>query len=128
MSMNFDVGPNRRALAAVEHAKLDARRVDHLAHQPADRVDLAHHLALAETADGRVARHVTDGLAGHGDHGGSRAAPRRRPGRLGPGVTTADHNHVISKIHGLYPVRKPRPSSRPSTVMQNSEPHQESAK
>src|SRR3954454_21427690 len=38
--------PDRRALGAVEHAELDAGVVDRPAHEPAERVHLANHLAL----------------------------------------------------------------------------------
>ena len=36
----------RRALAAVEHAELDAAGVRHAAHEAVERVDLAHEMAL----------------------------------------------------------------------------------
>ena len=44
-----------RTFAAVEHAELDAAAVGDPAHQPVERIDLAHQMALAETADGRIA-------------------------------------------------------------------------
>ena len=50
-----------RPLGAVEQAELDAGRVGHPAHQAVQRVDLAHQVALAEPADGRVAGHLADG-------------------------------------------------------------------
>jgi hypothetical protein len=40
--------------------ELDAGRVRHAAHQPAERVHLAHERALADAADRRVARHDAD--------------------------------------------------------------------
>ena len=46
---------HRRALAAVEDAELDAGGVGGAAHQPVERVDLAHQMALAEPADRRIA-------------------------------------------------------------------------
>ena len=51
---------HRRALAAVEDAELDAGGVGGAAHQPVERVDLAHQMALAEPADGRIAGHLAD--------------------------------------------------------------------
>ena len=50
-----------RALGAVEQPELDAGRVGHPAHQAVERIDLAHQVALAEPADGRVAGHLADG-------------------------------------------------------------------
>ena len=52
---------HRRALAAVEHAELDAAGVRHAAHEAVERVDLAHEMALSEPADRRIARHGADG-------------------------------------------------------------------
>ncbi len=63
LAVGLGAGPlHRRALAAVEHAELDAGRVGDPAHQAVQRVDLAHQMALAEAADGRIAGHLADGL------------------------------------------------------------------
>ena len=51
---------NSGPLAAVEDAELDAGGVGGAAHQPVERVDLAHEVALAEPADRRVAGHLAD--------------------------------------------------------------------
>ncbi len=56
-----------RALAAVEHAELDAGLVGDPAHQPVKRIDLAHQMALAEPANGRIAGHLADGGEAMGD-------------------------------------------------------------
>ena len=45
------------ALAAVEHAALQKGAVDGDAHLTAQRVQLAHQMALARAADGGVAGH-----------------------------------------------------------------------
>ena len=52
---------HRRSLAAVEHAELDAAAIGDAAHQPIERVDLAHQMALAQAADRRIAGHRADG-------------------------------------------------------------------
>ena len=46
---------HRRAFAAVEDAKLDAPEIRHPTHQAVQGIDLAHEVAFAEAADGRVA-------------------------------------------------------------------------
>ena len=69
---------HRRALAAVEHAKLDAAAVGDAAHQPVERVDLAHQMALAEPADRRIAGHRADGREAVRDQR-RRARPCARP-------------------------------------------------
>jgi hypothetical protein len=52
--------PHRGAFGPVQHPELDAGIVDREAHQPAERVDLADHLALCEPADRGVAGHRAD--------------------------------------------------------------------
>ena len=51
-----------RALGEIEHAELDAGAVDGAAHHAVQRIDLAHQMALAQAADGRIARHLADRL------------------------------------------------------------------
>src|SRR5205085_2320497 len=42
--------PHRRPSRAVEHPELDARAIGKKAHEPAERVDLAHELPFGEAA------------------------------------------------------------------------------
>ena len=90
---------HRRALAAVEHAELDAAAIGHAPHQPIERVDLAHQMALAEPADRGIAGHGADGREPMGDQRDLRAHARRRRRRLAAGVPAAHDDHVVSRIH-----------------------------
>ncbi len=74
--------------------ELDAGGVGDAAHEAVERIDLAHQMALAEPADGRVAGHLADGREGVGDEGRSGAHARGRGGRLAPGVAAAHHDHI----------------------------------
>ena len=85
---------HRRPLGAVEQAELDAGRIGHPPHQPVQRIDLAHQMALAEPADGRVARHLADGGEPVRDERRARAHARRRSRRLAAGMAAADHDDV----------------------------------
>ena len=91
----------RRPLAAIEDAELDTAAVGHPAHQPVERIDLPHQMALAEPADRRIARHRPDG----GEpvrHQGRRGAHAGGRGRgLAAGVAAADHDDVEA-VHGVY--------------------------
>ena len=63
--VKFSVGlgarsANRRTLAAIEHAKLDAAGVGDPAHQTVQRIDLTDQMTLAETADRGIAGHRAD--------------------------------------------------------------------
>jgi len=52
---------HRRALAPIEHAKLNAAAIGDSPHQPIERIDLAHEMTLAEPADRGIAGHRADG-------------------------------------------------------------------
>ena len=73
--------------------------VDRAAHDPVERVDLAHQMPLAEPADRRVAGHLADRRRGDASAAASRAKPRRRGRRLAAGMAAADHDDV-KPVHG----------------------------
>ena len=83
---------HRRALAAVEHAELDAGGVGDAAHQAVERIDLAHQVALAEPADRRVAAHLADGRELVGDQRRRHAEARGGRRRLAAGVSAANND------------------------------------
>ncbi len=85
-------------LGTVQHAKLDAGAVDGAPHDPVEGVDLAHQMALAETADGGVAGHLADGVGpvGHQQGRGAHARGRRRS--LGAGMAAADDDDVVCRM------------------------------
>ena len=95
--------PHCRALARVQGAPLDAGMVGGVCHQPAERVDLAHQMALADATDGRVAAHLSERLDVVCQQQGTRAHTCRSKTGFGAGVAAADHNHVkcFRIIHGL---------------------------
>ncbi len=99
--------PHRRPLAAVEHAELDAADVRGQAHQPAEGVDLADHLALGDAAHGGVATHPADGSPLHRDQDGRQTHPRRRGSRFGAGVPAPYHNDLRLRPHREYHSGKP---------------------
>jgi hypothetical protein len=83
------------SLAAIEDAKLDAGPVGDTGHQPVHGVDLPDQMALAETADRRIARHLADRRKAVGNQRRPRAGARRRGRRLAAGMATTNNNHVI---------------------------------
>ena len=88
-------GVHGRALAAVEHAVLDAAGVRRAAHLAAEGVELAHEMAFARAADGRVAGHVAHGVQIDREHDGLQSQPRGRETGFDPGVARADDGNVI---------------------------------
>ncbi len=93
---------DRGALAAVQNPELDAGFVRNTAHQPVESVDLAHEMALAQAADGRIAGHFADSGKAVGDEGRPRAHPPGSRGRLAAGMAAPDHDHVEALVHGPY--------------------------
>src|SRR5690606_6315619 len=94
-----------RALALVEHAKLDAGRVRNAPHQAVERIDLAHEMAFAESADRRITGHRADGRELVRDERGVRAHARARSRGFGAGVSTT-HNDDVECLHWPSPLAR----------------------
>src|SRR3546814_8155606 len=80
------------------------------AHDPVERVDLAHQMPLAEAADRRIAGHLADGVEAVGHEQGARAQPRRRGRGFAAGMPAADDNDVPYLRHGADFLRGTGPS------------------
>ena len=91
--------PDGRPLAGVEHPEVHGRGVRHAAHEPAQRVNLAHELPLSHAADGGVARHLPDGVQARRQQQGAGAEAGGGVGGLRPRVPPADDDHVV----GVHP-------------------------
>ena len=85
---------HRRALAAVEHPKLDAGGIRDPAHHAVQRIDLAHQMALADPADRGIAGHLADGLELVRQQQRARAKPRGRGRRLAARMPSTDDDDV----------------------------------
>src|SRR6516225_6704890 len=71
LAVGLRAGPAHRwALAAVENAELDPAEVGDTSHKSIERVDFPHQVALAKSADGRIAGHRPDGAKALGHEGG----------------------------------------------------------
>ena len=64
------------------------------AHLAAERVDLAHQVALADPADRRIARHLADMVEVEREHQGARAHPGGGERGFDTGVAGADDDYV----------------------------------
>ena len=71
---------------------MDAGPVGRARHRPAERVNFAGQVPLADTADGRVATHLPDRREIIGQQHGVDAKPRGSQRRLGTRVSSADDN------------------------------------
>jgi hypothetical protein len=94
-------GPDGWAARGVEQAELNAAGVGDLAHDSAQRVDLADEVSLGDAADGGVAAHLRDEVEVQGEEGRAQPHARGGHGRLAPGVPGADYHHIelLGKRH-----------------------------
>src|SRR5438132_5921784 len=100
-------GPHRGAAAPIQHLELDPRAIGDASHQTAQRIDLAHHVALGDAADRGVARHLGRVFEIHGDERGMESQPRADPGGLAAGVAGPDHHQVEGLVaHRYLPMQK----------------------
>ena len=81
--------------ALVEHAKLQARGVNIARHFTAQRVNFAHHVAFCYAANGRVARHLRDGVEVHGQQQCFTSHACRGQRGFCARMSTADNNDVV---------------------------------
>ena len=87
--------PHARAALRVQHAELQPRHIRRLAHLAAQRINLPRQMPLRQSADGRVARHLPDGVQVDGQQQRLRAHARRRQRRLHPRVARADDDDIV---------------------------------
>ena len=85
---------HRRALAAIEHAELNAGGVDGAAHGSAQCVDLADDVPLGHAANGRIAAHLANGFDAVGEQQGARTTACRRKRRFGAGMSATNDDDL----------------------------------
>jgi hypothetical protein len=84
---------------------LNSRGIDRLAHQPTQRINLAHYLTFGDTPDGRIAGHLAHCVEIGGQQSGSSTSSGGRGRGLGAGVSCSDHNDVVLiavATHGFW--------------------------
>jgi hypothetical protein len=86
--------PDGRAARGVEQAELNAHGVGHDSHDAAERVDLAHEVALGDPADRGIAGHLRDQIPVHREQACLQSHTRGGHGSLAAGMTRADHDNV----------------------------------
>jgi hypothetical protein len=88
-----------RPLPTVQKAELDSGDIGRSAHNSIERVDLAHDVTFAQTADCRVARHLAESVEPmrHERRSGAHAIGRHR--RLATGMPSTYHQNVEPVFH-----------------------------
>jgi hypothetical protein len=95
-----------RSLAAVENPELDAGPVGRPPHEAIQGIDLANEVALPQSADGRVAGHLTDRREPVGEKNRVGAESGRGGSRLRARMPSSDDNNVRSHDLGPYVSRE----------------------
>lgn len=85
---------HRRPFSPVEQTKLDTRRIGDPSHQPVERVNFPHEVALAEAADRGIAGHDADRVLPMGNESRFGAKSSGGRGRFAARMTTADDDNV----------------------------------
>jgi hypothetical protein len=83
-----------RALAAIEHAELNATLVGCHGHGTAQGIDFLDQMALADATDSRVAAHLAEGFHIVAEQQGLHAHACRCQRSLGTGMAATDNDHV----------------------------------
>ena len=86
---------HRRTLGGIEHPKLDSGGIGVERHRATQRIDLPDHVAFGQSADGRVAGHLANGVEILGQHRHLGAETRGRHRSLVSGMAGADHNYIV---------------------------------
>jgi hypothetical protein len=93
---------HRRSLACIEDAKLDTGCIGRKCHRTTQGIDLFHEMALPDTPNRGIARHLTQRFEVVGQKKGVATPSRSGQGRLGTGMATADHDYIeVGRISHL---------------------------
>jgi len=98
---------NGWALPAIQKAELYAGFVSDTAHQTIKRIDLAHKMALPQSANRRIAGHNANSIKAMRHQCGSGASARSSRSRLASRVAAADYNDIkdcgFGRTHEVHP-------------------------
>ena len=87
--------PNGWTFLGIQHPELQSGHVRIPAHLSTQSINFAREVPLGESADGRIARHLPDGIRVHGQQQGLTAHPSCRQGCFNSSVTCPDNDDVV---------------------------------
>src|SRR6185436_12031467 len=88
------------SLGTVEQTELNSSAVSNPAHQAIKGIDLAHQMPLAQSANGRIARHLANGRKLVRDKSRVCTKPRRSRRGFNTRMAAADDNDIKLPVHG----------------------------
>jgi hypothetical protein len=86
--------PNGWSTASIQQFELNPGRINGLAHEATQRIDLADKVSLCGSADRRIARHVRHGVRRQGAHTNMTSHAGCGIGRFNSRMSGADNNHI----------------------------------
>ena len=89
-------------------------------HEPAQRIDFPYQVALADTANRRVAGHLTKGFDALRQQQGTRTHARSGRGRFGAGMAATHHDDIV--VPGLLIFTNVTGHGRYGDLLGNGEP------
>lgn len=99
---------NGRPLSTVQEPKLNPGPIGRLTHNPIQRINFAHQMALAQSANRRIARHHANSIFSERYQRCSNTHARRGRSRLNARVpTTDDYDRKMFHVkHPHFPMQK----------------------
>src|SRR6266487_2893005 len=87
--------PNRGTLFCIEHSELESSHVRGLAHLSSERINFPRQVTLRQSANGRVAGHLTDRVRVDSQQQRLTAHSSGSECGFDPSVSGSHHDHVI---------------------------------
>jgi hypothetical protein len=96
-----------RATRAIKQTKLNSRAIDNSTHDAAKRVYLSHEMALGDSADRGITRHLPDEIEIQSDQPCLGAEARRSRCGFTAGMARANHDYIenLIKRHHYFPIQ-----------------------
>ena len=96
--------PDSRPARGIEQPELNTHSISNLAHNAAQCVHLTDEVALRDSSDGRIARHLRDQIYIQGVQGSFQTHSRAGDRSLAPGVPSANHNdlELFGELHEFH--------------------------
>ena len=96
-AVGLGAGPvNSGAARTVQHPGLYPGGIDGTSHDSVQRINLAHQMALAKPANGRIAGHLANPVSTHGHKRNAGTHARGCRGCLAAGMSTTNNDHIMN--------------------------------
>jgi hypothetical protein len=100
-------GLDSRTAGTIQQSKLDSSAINYASHDSTERIDLSHNMALRDTTNGWVTRHLSYQIQIERHQGGFAAETGRSRGCFATSMAPSDNDHVknFSEGHFYFPIQ-----------------------